>query len=28
VSDPNAKLPAGVHLLKVGKRKFIRVTVT
>jgi len=28
VSDPNAKLAAGVHLLKVGKRKFIRVTVT
>ena len=27
VADPNAKLPAGVHLLKVGKRKFIRVTV-
>jgi tyrosyl-tRNA synthetase len=27
VSDPNAKLPAGVHLLKVGKRKFTRVTV-
>ena len=27
VGDPNAKLPAGVHLLKVGKRKFIRVTV-
>ena len=27
VTDPNAKLPAGVHLLKVGKRKFIRVTV-
>jgi tyrosyl-tRNA synthetase len=27
VSDPNAKLPAGVHLLKIGKRKFTRVTV-
>jgi len=27
VSDPNAKLPAGVHLLKVGKRKFTRVHV-
>ena len=27
VSDPNAKLRAGVHLLKVGKRKFTRVTV-
>ena len=27
VSDANAKLAAGVHLLKVGKRKFIRVTV-
>ena len=27
ISDPNAKLPAGVHLLKVGKRKFTRVTV-
>jgi tyrosyl-tRNA synthetase len=27
VSDPNARLPAGVHLLKVGKRKFTRVTV-
>jgi tyrosyl-tRNA synthetase len=27
VSDPNAKLAAGVHLLKVGKRKFTRVTV-
>jgi tyrosyl-tRNA synthetase len=27
VSDPNAKLTAGVHLLKVGKRKFTRVTV-
>ena len=26
-SDPNAKLAAGVHLLKVGKRKFTRVTV-
>ena len=28
VSDPNAKLPPGVYLLKVGKRKFTRVTVT
>jgi len=28
VSDPNAKLLPGVHLLKVGKRKFTRVTVT
>ncbi len=27
VADPNAKLPPGVHLLKVGKRKFTRVTV-
>src|SRR5262249_6555438 len=27
VSDPNARLSAGVHLLKVGKRKFTRVTV-
>jgi tyrosyl-tRNA synthetase len=27
VSDPNAKLSAGVHLLKVGKRKFTRLTV-
>ena len=27
VVDPNTKLPAGVHLLKVGKRKFTRVTV-
>jgi tyrosyl-tRNA synthetase len=27
VSDGNARLPPGVHLLKVGKRKFIRVTV-
>jgi tyrosyl-tRNA synthetase len=27
VSDPNAKLRPGVHLLKVGKRKFTRVTV-
>ena len=27
VTDPNAKLGAGVHLLKVGKRKFTRVTV-
>src|SRR5476649_834105 len=27
VSDPNANLTAGVHLLKVGKRKFTRVTV-
>jgi tyrosyl-tRNA synthetase len=27
VSDPNATLPAGTHLLKVGKRKFTRVTV-
>ncbi len=28
VADPNAKLSPGVYLLKVGKRKFIRVTVT
>jgi hypothetical protein len=28
VSDPNAKLSPGVYLLKVGKRKFTRVTVT
>ncbi len=27
ISDPNASLPAGVHLLKVGKRKFARITV-
>ncbi len=27
VSDPNAKLTAGVHLWKVGKRKITRVTV-
>jgi tyrosyl-tRNA synthetase len=27
VSDPNARLSPGVHLLKVGKRKFTRVTV-
>ena len=27
VSDPNAKLDPGVHLLKVGKRKFARVTI-
>jgi tyrosyl-tRNA synthetase len=27
ISDPNAKLAPGVHLLKVGKRKFVRVTV-
>jgi tyrosyl-tRNA synthetase len=27
VADPNAKLSPGVHLLKVGKRKFTRVTV-
>jgi len=27
VADPNAKLAPGVHLLKVGKRKFTRVTV-
>lgn len=27
VGDPNAKLAPGVHLLKVGKRKFTRVTV-
>ncbi len=27
VADPNAKLLPGVHLLKVGKRKFTRVTV-
>jgi tyrosyl-tRNA synthetase len=26
-SDPNATLAPGTHLLKVGKRKFIRVTV-
>ena len=28
VSDPNAKLVPGTYLLKVGKRKFTRVTVT
>jgi tyrosyl-tRNA synthetase len=27
VSDPNAALPQGTHLLKVGKRKFVRVSV-
>src|SRR6266446_2219213 len=27
VSDPNAALAQGIHLVKVGKRKFIRVTV-
>ena len=27
VADPNAALPAGTHLLKVGKRKFVRVTI-
>jgi tyrosyl-tRNA synthetase len=27
VADPNARLAPGVHLLKVGKRKFTRVTV-
>jgi tyrosyl-tRNA synthetase len=27
VADPNARLTPGVHLLKVGKRKFTRVTV-
>lgn len=27
VVDPNARLAPGVHLLKVGKRKFTRVTV-
>ncbi|HXN83275.1 MAG TPA: tyrosine--tRNA ligase [Myxococcales bacterium] len=27
VSDPNAALPPGTHLLKVGKRKFVRVSV-
>jgi tyrosyl-tRNA synthetase len=27
VADPNAKLLPGVHLLKVGKRKFTKVTV-
>ena len=27
VSDPNARLTPGVHLLKVGKRRFTRVTV-
>ena len=26
-SDPNARLAPGVYLLKVGKRKFTRVTV-
>ena len=28
VADANARLAPGVHLLKVGKRKFARVTVT
>lgn len=27
VTDPNAKLGPGVHLLKVGKRKFARLTI-
>jgi tyrosyl-tRNA synthetase len=27
VADPNARLAPGVHLLKVGKRKFTRLTV-
>jgi tyrosyl-tRNA synthetase len=27
VADPNARLTPGVHLLKVGKRKFTRLTV-
>jgi tyrosyl-tRNA synthetase len=27
VSDPNAALTPGTHLLKVGKRKFVRVSV-
>jgi tyrosyl-tRNA synthetase len=27
VSDPNAALPQGTHLLKVGKRRFVRVSV-
>jgi tyrosyl-tRNA synthetase len=27
VADPNARLTPGVHLLKVGKRRFTRVTV-
>ncbi|GAC1347150.1 MAG: tyrosine--tRNA ligase [Myxococcales bacterium] len=27
ISDPNATLPPGTHLLKVGKRKFVRVTI-
>jgi len=27
ISDPNATLPPGTHLLKVGKRKFARITV-
>ena len=27
VADPNAKLGPGVHLLKVGKRKFTRLTI-
>ena len=27
VADPNARLAPGVHLLKVGKRRFTRVTV-
>ncbi len=27
VSDPNSTLPAGTHLIKVGKRKFVRLRV-
>ena len=27
ISDQNAALPAGTHLIKVGKRKFIRATI-
>ncbi len=27
VADPNATLPPGTHLLKVGKRKYARITV-
>ena len=27
VSDPNAALPPGLHLIKVGKRKFVRLHV-
>jgi tyrosyl-tRNA synthetase len=27
VTDPNAAVPAGTYLMKVGKRKFLRITI-